>query len=193
MSVAPLAPIRPMPWDANLTWADLQAIPDDGNQYEVIGGELYVMTAPIPIHQELIMRLAFALHALVTARDLGRVYVSPIAVELSDHDIVQPDILFIAKDRLGIVKKDRIIGAPDLVVEAFSPSTRSKDRMEKTDLYARSGVREYWQVDPRWRSVMVLALQDGAYQPLPLDDGIARSSVLPDLAVEVAALFADLI
>jgi Uma2 family endonuclease len=146
-----------------------------------------------PVHQELIVRLIGALHAIVSSRDLGRTYTSPIAVELSEHDVVQPDILFIAKDRLGIVQKDRIIGAPDFVVEIFSPSTRSKDRTEKADLYARAGVREYRQVDPRWRSVTVLVLRDGAYEPLPQEDGIARSSVLPDLAVDVAVLFADLV
>jgi Uma2 family endonuclease len=192
MTVATIAPPRKMPWDVDLTWADLQAMPDDGFQYEIIGGELYVMTAPIPVHQGLLTRLLVAIYNVSEARGNGRVYASPIAVELAEHDIVQPDILFIGKDRLGIVEEDRIVGAPDLVVEIFSPSTRSKDRHEKADLYARSGVREYWQVDPRWRSVMVLALQDGAYQPLPLDDGIARSRVLPNLEIDVNALFEGL-
>ena len=178
--------------DALWTWEDLWDLPEDGNIYEIIDGELYVMAPPVPVHQGLSTRLLVAFYNASEARGLGRVYASPIGVRLSERDIVQPDLLFIARDRLDIVKRDLIDGPPDIVVEIFSPSTRSKDRNEKAALYARSGVREYWQVDPRHRSVVVLVLRDGAYEPLPHEDRIARSAVLPDLKVDTVALFADL-
>jgi Uma2 family endonuclease len=111
---------------------------------------------------------------------------------LSQRDIVQPDALLIARERLGIVRQGLIEGPPDLVVKIVSPSTRPKDRIEKAELYARSGVCEYWQVDPRHRSVIVLALRDGIYVPQPVEDGVARSVELPGLTVDVTALFADL-
>ena len=138
------------------------------------------------------MRLSVVFYQTGEATGLGRVYASPIRVRLSERDIVQPDLLYIERDRLAIVTDDLIEGPPDIVVEIFSPSTRSKDRNEKAKLYARFGVREYWQVDPRHRSVAVLILTDGAYEPRPTDDGVARSAVLPGLVVDLAALFADL-
>lgn len=178
--------------DALWTLDDLLAMPEDDNLYEIIDGELYVMTTPVPVHQQLSMKLSVVFFQAGQATGLGRVYASPIRVRLSKRNIVQPDILFIVRDRLEIVTDDLIDGAPDVVVEIFSPSTRSKDRNEKATLYARAGVREYWQVDPRHRSVVVLILRDGAYEPSTTDDGFARSAVLPGLAVDVAALFADL-
>lgn len=178
--------------DANWTLDDLLAMPEDDNLYEIIDGELYVMTTPVPVHQRLSMRLSVVFYQAGEATGLGRVYASPIRVRLSERDIVQPDLLFIERDQLAIETNDLIDGPPDIVVEIVSPSTRSKDRNDKATLYARAGVREYWQVDPRHRSVVVLTLTDGAYEPRPSDDGVARSAVLPGLVVDLAALFADL-
>ena len=193
MTAATIASPRKMPWDADLTWADLQAMPDDGFQYEIIGGELYVMTAPIPVHQGLLTRLLVAIHNVSEARGIGRVYASPIGVELAEHDIVQPDLLFIAIDRVHIEKDDRIIGTPDIILEIFSPSTRSKDLKEKADLYARAGVPEYWTADPKERRFITNHLQGNQYvQVAPDTDGWISSPTLAGLRVNPADIFAEL-
>ena len=122
-------------------------------------------------------------------RPLGQIYFAPIDVRLGDHTLV-PDIVFVSRDRLSIVGQKAIVGAPDLVVEILSPSTRRRDLGRKEELYAEYGIREYWVVDPKARSVSVYVLRDGRYKELPQEGGIARSEVLPVLAIDVAPLFA---
>ena len=175
-----------------LTYEDLRDTPDDGRRYEIIGGELIVSPAPVPEHQELLGCLFLLFAAFVNARRLGKVYLSPIDVGLFDHDNVQPDLIFIARDRLGIVGPTRIEGAPDLVLEVLSPGTRHLDQVRKAALYATAGVREYWLVDPEARSIAVLALVGQHFEPAPQSEGIARSGAPPGLEVEIAPLFADL-
>ena len=77
----------------------------------------------------------------------GLMFVSPMDVILSDDTILQPDLLYIAKDRRGIVG-ERVMGAPDLVIEILSPGSDKRDRTEKLDLYTKYGVAEYWIVSP---------------------------------------------
>ena len=175
-----------------LTYEDLRDTPDDGRRYEIIGGELIVSPAPVPEHQEILGRLFLVFAAFVNLHRLGKVYVAPIDVGLFDHDNVQPDLIFIHRDRLGIIGPTRIEGAPDLVLEVLSPSTRHLDRVRKAALYATAGVREYWLVDPEARSIAVLALVGQHYEPVPQAEGVARSGVLVGLEVELAPLFADL-
>jgi len=186
--------IRPsdMALDALWTWEDLWDIPEDGNLYEIIDGELYVMAPPIPVHQEILTRSFRAFDRAAEFHGAGKVYVAPIGVKLSERDIVEPDLIFIARERLSIILQKVVDGAPDIVLEIFSPSTRLKDVNSKAVLYARSGVREYWQIDPRHRSVVVLSLTNGAYVPTPIEDGVARSAVLPGVAISISGLFADL-
>lgn len=176
--------------DALWTWQDLWTIPEDRNLYEIIEGELYDIAPPLLVHQEIVGRVHLDFSG--AAKGHGKVYVAPFGVRLGEQDIVEPDIIFVARDRFRILLTDYVDGPPDIVLEVFSPSTRSKDLNEKANLYARSGVTEYWQVDPRQRSVVVLRLSDGVYVPLPNTDDTARSAVLPGLAVHVPSLFEDL-
>jgi len=84
----------------------------------------------------------------VEGKNLGRVYDASFDVVFSKEDVVQPDILFISKARSKIITEEEIRGAPDLVIEIFSPATAERDRTYKKTLYARHGVQEYWIVDP---------------------------------------------
>jgi len=181
-----------MALEALWTWEDLWSIPDDGNLYEIIDGELYVMAPPIPVHQEISKRVFREFDRVAELGKLGQVYFAPIGVKLSERDIVEPDIIFIARDRLSIIREKMVDGAPDIVLEILSPSTRLKDLNLRATLYARSGVREYWQIDPRHRSVVVLFLADGAYVPTSADGGFARSKVLPGVSISIEGLFTDL-
>ena len=175
-----------------LTYEDLAQMPADGNRYEVIDGELFVTAAPLKKHQKLSARL-FDLFYDQQKAGLGEAYFAPVDVRLSPHDIVQPDLIFIRRDRLDIYLPIGIVeGPPDLVVEILSPSTRSTDQVRKAAMYARGGVPEYWIADPDAPSLTVYALRDGQYQPVPAEPGTARSLVLPGLVVDLGALFVDL-
>ena len=138
-------PIMPLP---SVTWQDVQQMPDDGNRYEAIEGDLYVTPAPTPRHQILLLRLYDALRPLLT-RPRGVLLVAPVGVEFPDTgEGVQPDLLFVSNERRGIIGEASLKGAPDLVIEILSPSTAGRDRTTKFELYERQGVREYWIVDP---------------------------------------------
>lgn len=175
-----------------LTYEDLAQTPDDGNRYEIIDGELIVNPAPVPKHQQVSYRLSRLFGDVVDARGLGTVYYAPLDVRLSPYDIVQPDLVFIAEERSAIIGPTFIDGAPDLLVEILSPSSRARDDLRKARLYAASGVRDYWLVDLETPSITVHALNGHRYEPVPAEAGRVRSLVLPDLVVDVAALFAGL-
>ena len=138
------------------TKRDYRTLPDDVRA-ELVDGELYVTPAPSFAHQDVVGRLYRLLCALVDERDLGRVGLSPLDVHLPSGDVVQPDLLFVATANEGICR-EWVHGAPDLVVEVVSPTHPERDRFVKRRLYARSGIPEYWIVDPTERSGEVLRL-----------------------------------
>ena len=141
---------------ARITWQDVQQLPDDGNRYEAIGGELYVTPAPTIRHQRIAKRLLLALVEILEAPGHGELFFAPTGVEFpATEEGVQPDLLFVSKERRGIIAEPWIQGAPDLVVEILSPTTAHRDRGVKRKLYDRQGVSEYWIVDPDAEAVEV--------------------------------------
>ncbi len=175
------------------TYEDLLHTPDDGNRYEIIDGELIVSPAPRKKHQKLCYRLSRLVGGHVDERDLGEVYFAPVDVSLSGHDVVEPDLLFIRKDRLHIFNDQFVAGPPDLVVEILSPSSRGQDLGKKFALYARAGVPEYWVADPDALDLAIYVLSpQGVYERVEPVAGVLRSTVLPDLVIDLAALFAGL-
>ena len=145
-----------------LTYEDYVLLPDDGRRYEIHDGELSVTPSPGRRHQWVVVKLTVALHEHVTARDLGEVYVSPFDVILADSTIVQPDLTFVAKDRLGVLAERGVEGSPTLAVEIISPYTGRIDRSTKLNLYARFGVPYCWIVDPEARAIDVYRLLGGS-------------------------------
>lgn len=175
-----------------LTFEDLELLPEEheGDRHELIDGELIVTPSPAPKHQIASRSLFRRLDRHVVENDLGEVYYAPIDIRFTPDNVLIPDIIFIARDRLHIVGPQTVDAAPDLVVEILSPGTRRRDLTTKRDLYARFGVREYWPVDLDERSVEVLALVGDAYQPLPArKDGSLQSRVLPDLRITLEDVF----
>jgi Uma2 family endonuclease len=147
-----------------LGYADYVAFPDDGQRHEVIYGVHYVNPAPNLYHQAVSKRLLYQLYAKIELTGLGMLYQAPCDVQLSEHDIVQPDLLVVVSSRARILTLSKVQGVPDLVVEILSTATIDYDRKVKRDLYERSGVPEYWLVDP-WRfSLEQLVLKAGKYQ-----------------------------
>lgn len=168
---------------------DYMALPDDVRA-ELIAGELYVTPSPTPRHQSVVGGLHLALGPPVEARGLGRVYFAPLDVHLPTGDIVQPDVLFIREQNLGILQ-DWIRGVPDLVVEVVSRTHPERDRIVKRDVYERAGVPEYWLVDPGACSVEVFRLEGCTYRPAGYFErsGIVQSPQLPGVGVDLDTLF----
>ena len=143
-----------------LTYADYANTPDD-ERWELINGELIMAPGAGHAHQRSQAKLARWLLPFVDERELGEVLLPPFDVKLSDSDVLQPDIMFISREREHIITSRYAEGAPDLVVEILSPSTSRRDWNEKLALYAAHGVREYVVMDPSNRIVWRLGLKDG--------------------------------
>ncbi len=132
----------------SITWQDVQQMPDDGNRYEAIEGDIYMTPAPTFRHQRVSLRLLVALDRILEQPGHGVVVPAPFGVEFpATGEGVQPDLLFVSNDRRGLITDAGLTGAPDLLVEILSPSTASRDRGLKLRLYERQGVREYWIFD----------------------------------------------
>jgi Uma2 family endonuclease len=147
-----------------LTYADYAALPDDGRRYQLVEGELVVSQSPNSLHQVVSGELHVRLRAHVDALGLGRVLFAPLDVVLDDRNVVQPDLLFIARTRMSVLGKANVQGAPDLAVEILSPETERLDRTRKLDLYARHGVAHYWIVDLDSRTIEEYVLAGDVYR-----------------------------
>jgi Uma2 family endonuclease len=140
-----------------LTNADLEGLPQDGNRYELIEGELHVSTAPDLIHQRTLGRIHLAFAKYLEQQPIGEILFGS-GVILSDYDGVIPDLVYLSNERRDqIATGARIYGAPNLAVEILSPGKQNikRDREVKLKLYAKFGVEEYWIVDTRERAVEV--------------------------------------
>jgi Uma2 family endonuclease len=172
-----------------MTYDDLARMPDDGNRYELIGGEIVMTPAPTWLHQVVIRRLLRDVGDFVDLHELGQIASAPLDVHFSANDVVQPDIIFVSKERYGILIENGTIGAPDLAAEVLSPSTQSRDQGSKLRLYERGGVREYWVVDVLRAEFRAYTLTRSGYGRIPIHGSIFRSLVLPGLEIDVARLF----
>ena len=174
------------------TYDDYAKLPE-GSRYQLIGGELVVAPAPTPFHQDISWTLSHLLGGFVLKNRLGIVRNAPLDVYLNKKETSQPDVIFIARNRLGIKGKRKIEGAPDLVVEILSPSTAQDDLGTKFRNYEQYGVREYWVVDPETRTVEVFVATNGRFvsDQRVAGQGTVASMLLPGFTVEMDELFFD--
>lgn len=143
------------------TYEDYRTAPPD-KRYELLNGDLAMTPAPDLEHQRVQLRLGRRLAQFIEEQALGELFIAPCDVVLSDTDVVQPDLLFVAREREHLLSGgDNIRGAPDLVIEILSPATADRDRGYKRALYARHGVAEYWLVDPAARTIWIHGRRDG--------------------------------
>lgn len=176
-----------------LTVADLDIMPDDGNRYELIEGELFVSRSPSLTHQSVSGNLFRSVDTYLIQNPIGRLWHTP-GVIFSEFSGVIPDLVFVSHERRNeIASGDRITGAPDLVIEIVSPGAENarRDRLAKRQLYGKYGVKEYWIVDFEKRTVEVYLLQG---QTLKLQSTLTeqdeiKSSVLPGYRCKVEAIF----
>ncbi|MEI6179914.1 MAG: Uma2 family endonuclease [Chloroflexales bacterium] len=188
--VGPVAHLA-SPSGGHWTVADYAQLPDDGPRYELLHGDLRMAPAPNIGHQTSSGLIFYHLFTQVQLTGRGRVLTAPLDVELNFNTLVQPDLVVILQGSAAIITEQRIVGAPDLVVEIVSPSTASYDRREKRDAYAAAGVREYWLADPASRTVELLTLDGAVYRSEHVYRGqaIMPSTIIPDWNVATERLF----
>ncbi|MBF0555163.1 MAG: Uma2 family endonuclease [Nitrospirae bacterium] len=171
---------------------------DDDTRCEIIEGDLSMTPAPGFGHQSISAELEFILMKFIKENGLGFLVTAPTDVVLSDENVVQPDILYIARARRAIIKERGVFGPPDLVVEIISPSSHYRDVHVKKALYERLGVAEFWIVNPYMKAVEVLVLNaEGRYELFSdgclMADDRKRviSRVIDGLTVDLNAIFTE--
>ena len=174
-----------------LTYDDYAALPDDGRRYELHEGRLWLMLAPSPQHQTVIVNLILILTPHVRARRLGEIYVSPIDCIMSNITVVQPDIVYVDAEHLWSISRRGIERAATLALEVLSPSTAAVDRRTKPQLYAKHGVPYYWIVDLNARLIEAYRLSEGRYEPGGRLEGTSPAVLppFPDLTLDPAAIW----
>ena len=147
-----------------LTYDDLVNLPDDGKRHEIIDGEHYVTPSPNTKHQAIVGNLHASMEIYAKRAGIGRMFVAPFDVFFSNINVVEPDLLYIARDRFDVLTAAHVRGAPDLAVEILSPSTRRTDEITKRKLYERFGVAEYWVVDPELDTVKIYRRRGASFE-----------------------------
>ncbi len=172
------------------TYEDYLSLEEE-KRYEIINGELFEMPALILRHQKVIWNLAYVFRRYQEKKNRGDFYLAPVDVVLSQEHVVQPDLVFVSKDRLSIARDKGIFGAPDLVVEVVSPSTFKRDTEDKRRLYAKHGIKEYWLVFPEERVVEVLTLEGNEYEVFShaFEKGEVCSKLLEGLFLNLEEIF----
>ena len=145
-------------------------------------------------HQTVSLNRTLALATYLRNRPLGRLFVAPFDVVLSDLDVVEPDLVYIAKEHNARVTDQNVRGTADLVVEIVSPGTRRTDEVVKRKLYERFGVAEYWVVDPELDAIKIYRRVGGAFErtaELSVEQaGTLSTPLLPEFSVTLARIFA---
>jgi len=179
-----------VPWSACSRMVSGSRTSETSRRYELVYGVVREPAAPSWDHQTIVARVSNQLERHVMRRQLGQVAFSPLGVILDAERnlIVQPDIVFVSTARSHIIR-DRLWGAPDLVVEVVSVGSGNYDRHVKREWYQQYGVREQWIVDPIARTIEVASLPVFPSATEFGDGRIARSHVLPSLRLRITPVF----
>jgi Uma2 family endonuclease len=180
-----------------LTYDDLLLFPEDeGKRHELIDGEHFVTPSPVPRHQLILGNLYFLIRLWLEEHPVGRAYFACLDVVFSKHDVVVPDLVYATNERLTeIATVKNWQGAPNLIVEIGSPGTRKRDETIKRRLYERSGVEEYWVVDPETDVVRVYGRERNAFArvlELSREAGdVLTTPLLPGLELPLSRIFRE--
>ncbi|OFW20666.1 MAG: hypothetical protein A3G21_22170 [Acidobacteria bacterium RIFCSPLOWO2_12_FULL_66_21] len=182
------------PERVRMTYDDLLALPDDGLRHELIDGEHFVSPSPGSAHQLIVGNLYLQIATFLREHPMGVVMLAPFDIVISRYDVVEPDLIYFSSERFKTtVGEKNAQGPPDLAIEVLSPSTRRRDEILKRRLYERSGVAEYWVVDPEIETIKVYVVQDGKYRlasELSREyEAMLSTPLLPGLTVPLAAVF----
>jgi Uma2 family endonuclease len=177
------------------TYEDYQTMPESMiGHYELLDGDIVMVPSSTTAHQRILRNLGYLLMQFIRRHGWGELFYAPCDVVLGqgkEREVVEPDLLFITRQRRHIVTEKEIQGAPDLVVEILSSGTEARDRGYKRVLYGRYGVREYWIIDPQTQSVEVYALgEEGLALQRTYGCAQTMESVLfPGMSIELAEVF----
>jgi Uma2 family endonuclease len=162
----------------------------------LIDGEHYVTPSPNTKHQRVSGNLYWLLRSFLQEHPIGHVFYAPFDVVFSNFDVVEPDLLYMSNERAReVLTAQHVKGPPDLVIEIGSPGTRKRDETIKRRLYERSGVLEYWVVDPELDIVRIYRRGDGRFgkpHELSLEAGdVWTTPLLPGCEFPLAQIFRE--
>lgn len=177
-----------------LTNADYMAMTppaNSGPRYQLINGALIEMSGATLAHQSFLLELSLELSSQVRATGIGRIVIAPYDVHIDLHNTFQPDLMYVSNDRLYILEQLAATGAPDVVVEILSDSTRRRDLTEKVPVYAANGVREVWIVDLEATTVTIHAGDGSALAPVRVfgTSDTLSSDAMPGVAIDLGPIF----
>jgi Uma2 family endonuclease len=186
--------VNPSSPGLKLTYDDFLLFPDDGQRHELIDGEHYVTPSPNTKHQRVSGNIHFLIREWLETHPIGRVFYAPFDVVFSNFDVVEPDLLYLSNERMAdVVTPQHVRGAPNLVIEIGSPGTRKRDETIKRGLYERSGVDEYWIVDPETDVVRAYGREADAFgrvAELSRESGdVLTTALLPGLHLPLTRIF----
>lgn len=179
--------------DKEYTYEDLLNM-DDENRYEIINGELYLMSSPITIHQEIIGELLLQLNQFFKDKKC-KLFMGPLDVRISGErinkkvkNVVQPDLMVICDENK--IDERGICGAPDFIIEIISPGNELHDSIRKFNLYLNYGVREYWLISPMDKKIFICVLDDQRYdvEEYKIDEEI-KSKIFKDLTLSLKEIY----
>jgi Uma2 family endonuclease len=172
------------------TVEDYERLPE-GAPYQLIAGELIMTPSPTPFHQSIVLNIASILSPFVIRNRLGKVFVAPLDVYLSDEDIYQPDLIFIRADHAHGIRKDKLRIIPDLVVEVLSPSTAYYDFTRKKEMYCTHGVQECRIIDPEMETVEIMVKHGEIYQTEAImkKPALLESAMFPGFSMKIEDVF----
>jgi Uma2 family endonuclease len=173
------------------TIEDYERLPE-GSPYQLIGGELIMTPSPTPFHQGISQNIELSLGAFVMSKKLGRLFSAPLDIKFSEYDVFQPDIIFVRKERLSLVGREKFNIIPDLVVEILSPSTAYYDLTHKKAVYYKYGVEEYWIVDPADETIEIMVKDSEFYRTESFfgKTNILQSLMFPGFSMKADEVFA---
>lgn len=176
-----------------LTIEDLEALPDDGNRYELFEGELFVSRAPGISHQRVLGNIYAAIRAYLEQNPIGEIVITPGLI-FNEFNSAIPDAVFFSNNRReAIISGERLVAAPDLVIEIVSPGRENarRDREVKRQVYGKHGVKEYWVVDPLNKSLEIYRLKrhNLALAETLTDEDDVTSPVLPGFRCKARQIF----
>jgi Uma2 family endonuclease len=178
-------PAQPTEWTVEM----VRALPDDGNRYEVLGGELFVTPAPSWTHQRAVLELALLLLPYLRSHAIGDVYIAPADVMFGPRDMVEPDLFAVPLVNGARPRAWEEVGRLLLAVEVLSPSTLHADRGRKRELYQNKGVPEYWIVDLEHRTVERWRPSDSAPETLTETLEWQPERDVPPLVIDLPGYF----
>ena len=188
--------VRPANPAVKLTYDDFVLFPDDGQRHELIDGEHYVTPSPNMKHQRVLGVLHGLIWSYLETHPIGEVFSAPFDVVFSMFDVVEPDLLYLSRESAAkALTPDNVRGVPDLVVEILSQGTRKRDQTIKRELYERSGVAEYWLVDPKMGRTRIYR-NEGAQFASPVEltraaGDVLTTRLLPGLQLPLTRVFRE--